>query len=174
METRILCLFLIVCSCLAQAKTPRQERIEIHWRAVSHTSEQPVYHAPSLKVSAEQAELETHKQLAEKINKFGYPVWYGCSGPVNVHTRNLSFRYKGIVYSIPQRFVSDLLDLHIHTSVSRPSLISIHGSDVVFTMTGCDGEKAYTVHFHFREGAFFQRFLAASEGTFMVFRTKDE
>lgn len=132
------------------------------WHRVSHTAKPQGYYIPQpVTVRAEQATLMTERE--------GITRWYGYSGPTNLHTRNLRFTFQGVVYPVPQPFVGDLLWLYC----DRPGRASVDGKDVVFTMTGCDGEKGYTVYFHFREGRFFQRILAYTEAQEISIRTND-
>ncbi len=129
------------------------------WHSVSHTTKRQDYYFPQpVTVRAEQATLQTERLVLH---------WYGYSGPTNLHTRNLSFSCGGVTYRVPEAFVEDLLWLY----VDRPARVSINGKDIVFSMTGCDGEKGYTVHFHFRDGRFFQRILAYTEAQTILIRT---
>ena len=130
------------------------------WHSVNHTTKPVTLHA-------EQAILQTEK--APEPRDKHIPIWYGYGGPTNLHTRNLRFSCEGTLYRVPDSFVDDLLWLHADWYVRA----SINGRDIVFTMNGCDGEKGYAVHFHFRDGRFFQRILAYSEDQDILIRTND-
>ena len=132
------------------------------WHSVSHTAKPQGYYIPeTVTVRAEQATLTTEKQ--------GQMRWFGYSGPTNLHTRKLRLSCRGVLYAVPEPFVEDLLWLYC----DRPGRASIDGTDTVFTMTGCDGEKGYTVYFHFRAGCFFQRILSYTEAREVFIRTND-
>ena len=124
----------------------------VQWKTVAQTTKRdPSYNPFPVKVKGEQALLNTQS--------LGDISWWGYSGPTNIHTRRLSFSTNGKSYDIPDEFTNDLLDLHIN----RPSHISIDGDNTVLTMSGCSGEKAYTVHFHFQGERLVQRILVYSE-----------
>lgn len=137
------------------------------WHVVSHTV-RPYWTTPEkVTVKGEQAILHT-----ESVGKWS---WYGYGGRRNLHTRNLSFARKGKRYVVPQEFVKDLLRLHLAPAGITPFYLrsSVSGKDVVFTLWGADGEKAYQAYFHFRDGRFFQRILSYRVEETILIRTND-
>ena len=142
---------------------------EVPWQGVAYTARPWGFYVPGrIKVSGEQATLETSKQ--------GRGRWFGWGGPRNSHTRNLRFAYQGRTYAVPQPFVDDLLQLHLAKGgATSPFALraSVDGADVVFTLMGADGEKGYTVYFHFRSGRLFQRILSYTEAQTILIRTND-
>ena len=139
------------------------------WQAVSHTVRPWGFYVPErVTVNGEQATLDT--------KKLGRRRWYGWGGPQNLHTRSLRFTFKGTAYSVPQPLVDDLLRLHLTKgSPTSPFALraSVNGSDVVFTLLGADGEKGYSVYFHFTRGRFFQRILSYTEAKTILIHTND-
>ena len=139
------------------------------WQAVSYTARPWGFYVPErVTVNGEQATLDT--------KNLGRGNGYGWGGSQNLHTRSLRFTYKGTTYSVPQPFVDDLLRLHLTKGgpTSPFSLrASVNGFDIVFTLMGADGEKGYSVYFHFRRGRFFQRILSYTETQTILIRTND-
>lgn len=141
---------------------------QVTWQSISHSVNPSGFYVPErVSVKGEQAILQT-----ESIGKWR---WYGYGGPKNLHTRNLTFFYKGKRYIVPQEFVKDLLRLHLAPRGITPFHLrsSVNGKDVVFTLLGADGEKGYYAYFHFRDGRFFQRILSYSEAGTILIRTND-
>ena len=122
------------------------------WRQVNfEVNPAPTYNPCLLTIKAEQAELETEK--------VGDRKWYGYGGPMNTHTRRLSFVANNESFDVPDAFVADLLELKIDDSTH----ISLDGENTVFSMSGSGGEKVYKVHFHFKGKRLAQRILEYSE-----------
>lgn len=123
------------------------------WRKVNfEVNPVPTYNPCPLTIKAEQAELESEK--------VGDGKWYGYGGPMNTHTRRLSFVVNNNEsFDVPDAFVADLLELKIDDSTH----ISLDGENTVLSMSGSGGEKVYNVHFHFKGKRLAQRILEYSE-----------
>lgn len=130
------------------------------WSGVTYkVTRDSSYNPCPLTIRAEQANLETKTVRDTK--------WWGYGGPVNIHTRRLSFVANKDRFDIPDGFVTDLLNLRIN----GPSHVSLDGDNTVLTMRGSDGEKGYIVHFHFDGSRFVQRILEYSEARDVYIKT---
>ena len=131
------------------------------WHAIKHVTKIKEWKKPStvVCVRAEQETLET--------GKMGKILWQGYNGPRNIHTRKLRFTCDGKVYLVPQLFIEDLLDLHVDERAEA----AIDGKNIVFAISGADGEKYYIAYFQFQNGKFMQRLLNTNELYIITLKT---
>jgi hypothetical protein len=130
------------------------------WRQVNfEVNPVPTSNPCPLTIKAEQAQLESEK--------VGGGKWYGYGGPMNTHTRRLSFVVNNNEsFDVPDAFVSDLLNLKIDDLAH----ISLDGENTVLIMHGAGGEKSYEVLFHFKGKRLAQRILEYSEARYVYIK----
>ena len=132
---------------------------ETTWLPVSSTSGRSgIFTFGRVTVHGEQATLHTVS--------LGRRCWYGYGFVNNLHTRNLSFTFRGATYAVPERFAGDLLRLHlVRGGATSPYALKADakGKEITFTLRGADGEKGYTADFEFRDGRFTRRILHYGE-----------